>query len=125
VCAIWRAAAVIASAVVDQLPIERIALGAHGDAVHHRHRVDRIVAGGRFGRQHHCVGAVIDGCRDVRGFGARRRRCVDHRIQHLRRDDHRLAVAAAGADDALLQRRHVLGRHLDAEIAARDHDRVT
>ena len=31
---------------------------------------------------------------------------------------------AAGGEDALLQRRHGLGRHLDAEIAARHHDAV-
>ena len=85
---------------------------------------DRVLARGRFGRQHHRVGAVVDRGGHVRGFGARGHRRADHRFEHLRGDDHRLAQPAAGAHDALLDRRHLLGRHLHAEVAARDHHRV-
>ena len=49
---------------------------------------------------------------------------MDHGIEHLGRHDHRLAGQAAGPDDPLLQARHLLGRHLDAEIAARHHDGI-
>src|SRR3954453_20393121 len=51
-------------------------------------------------------------------------RARDHRFEHLGRDHHRLAEAARGAGDALLQARHLLERHLDAEVAAGDHDGV-
>jgi hypothetical protein len=39
-------------------------------------------------------------------------------------DDHRLAGRAGGAQDPPLDARHPLGRHLDPEVAARDHHRV-
>ena len=45
-------------------------------------------------------------------------------FEHLRRDDHRLSELARAGDDPVLQRRHALGRKLDAKVAARDHDRV-
>jgi hypothetical protein len=62
--------------------------------------------GGGFRRQHDGVGALEDRGRDVRDLGARRHRACDHRFQHLRRDDDRLAGAAAGARDLLLDARH-------------------
>ena len=78
--------------------------------------------GGRFRRQHHGIGAVVDGGRDVGRLGPRRRRRLDHRFEHLRRDDHRLAGRRQSADQLLLPAGHVLRRDLDAEIAARHHD---
>ncbi len=53
------------------------------------------------------------------GTGAR-----DHAFQHLRRDDDRLTGGAGLARDLLLQAGHLLDRHLDAEIAARNHEAV-
>ena len=75
-------------------------------------------------RQHHRVGAVINRRRHVRDFGARGRGRVHHRLQHLRRHDHRLAGVAAGAHDGLLRDRHLLRRHFDAKVAARHHHGV-
>ena len=49
---------------------------------------------------------------------------LDHRFEHLRRDHHRLAGAAGGAGDALLDAGDPLERQLDAEIAARHHQRI-
>ncbi len=48
----------------------------------------------------------------------------DHRLEHLGRDDDRLGVVAADLDRALLHDRDLLERHLDAEVAAGDHDAV-
>ena len=133
VSATCRAAAAIASAPVASGSVRRtcsdgryIALILHflGDAVHGRHRLDRILAGRRFRRQHHRVGAVEDRGGDVGDLRARRHRACDHRFQHLGRDNHRLAGVAAGARHFLLHARHFLQRHLDAEIAARHHQRV-
>ena len=61
---------------------------------------------------------------DVGDFGARRHRARDHRFQHLRGDDDRLAGAAAQARHVLLHAGDLFQRHLDAEIAARDHQRI-
>ena len=49
---------------------------------------------------------------------------LDHRLQHLRRRDHRLEILRCAADDVLLNRRHLLRRNFDAQIAARHHDSV-
>ena len=48
----------------------------------------------------------------------------DHRLEHLRRRDRRLPVLERAEDDPLLDERHGRGADLDAEVAARDHDRV-
>ena len=133
VSAIWRAAAEIASAPVASgsvrwawmmLRVVGVALDLGGDPVHGRDRLDGKGAGGGLGRQHDRVGAFEDGGRDVRDLGAGRHRRGDHRFQHLRGDDHRLAGAAGGAGDLLLDAGHLLERHLDAEVAAGDHQRV-
>ncbi len=42
------------------------------------HRLDRIGAGGAFGRQHHRIGALVDRGGDVRDLGAGRHRAFDH-----------------------------------------------
>ena len=100
---ICRAAAAMASAPVASGSARcasrcrgdrSVALDLLGDAVHGRDRLDRILAGGAFGRQHDGVGAFEDRGGDVGDFGAGRHRRLDHRFQHLRRDDHRLAGAA-------------------------------
>ena len=49
---------------------------------------------------------------------------MDHRFEHLGRDDHRLAGAARGARDPLLDAGDPFERHLHAEIAARHHQRI-
>ena len=66
-----------------------------------------------------------------RGSRSRRRsprrasaRRVDHRLEHLRRRDHRLPALERPEDDPLLEQRHERRADLDAEVAARDHHRV-
>ena len=113
-----------AALAFDDLAVDVFVLRAAGDAVHHRHGGFRIGAGSRFRRQHHRIGAFIDRLRHVRDFGAGRHRRGDHRFQHLGRHHHRLAGFAGGAQDALLQPGHGFQRHLDAQIAARHHQRV-
>ena len=110
--------------VVGPLAVAGLALGARRDPRHRRHDQRRIVADRRLGRQHHGVGAVEHGVGDVADLGARRRRGVDHRLQHLRRRDDRGALLDAVADDPLLQVRDVLERAVDAEVAAGHHHGV-
>src|SRR5690348_2239296 len=48
----------------------------------------------------------------------------DHRLQHLRRRDHRPAKAIAQSNDALLRPWHFLEWQLDAQVPARDHHSI-
>ncbi len=61
---------------------------------------------------------------DVGDLGAGRHRRDDHRFEHLGGDDHRLAGAAGGAGDLLLDAGDALQRHFHAEVAARHHEGV-
>ena len=94
------------------------------DPLHHRHRFDGILPCRGFLRQHHRVRAVINGGGDIGCFGPGGRGRMDHGIEHLGRHDYRRAGQTASPDDPLLQARHLLGRHLDAEISARHHDGI-
>ena len=49
---------------------------------------------------------------------------MHHRLEHLRRGDNRLPALERRGDDPLLDERHHRDADLDAEVAARDHDRV-
>ena len=109
---------------LDELPIVGIGIDLPQDPVHHLNGFDRILARGRFRRQHHGIRAVIDRRRDVGGLRTRGHGRTDHRFQHLRGDDHRLPQPPAGAHDAALDRRHLFRRQLHAQVAARDHDGI-
>ena len=54
--------------------------------------------------------AVEHRVRDVARLGARRLGVVDHRLEHLRRGDHRLPALERRADDPLLEQRHLRRR---------------
>ena len=99
-------------------------LGGERDAGHRRDGLDGVGADGGLAGEHHGVRAVEDGVGDVARLGARRDGALDHRLQHLRRGDDGEARLKRVGDDALLEERHALRRHLDAEVAARDHHRV-
>ena len=64
------------------------------DAVHGLNRLERVLAHRRLGREHDGVGAVQDGVGHVGRLGPGRPRSVNHRLEHLRRGDDRLAVQA-------------------------------
>ena len=68
-----------------------VQLGLGDDARHHGDGLNRILAHGRLAGEHDGVGAVVDGVGHVGDFGARGARVFDHRLQHLRRRDDRLA----------------------------------
>ena len=98
----------------------------HGprDPVHEPHRLGGKLADGRLAGEHDRARPVEDRVGHVRRLGARRLGRVDHRLEHLRRRDHRLAALEGAQDDPLLQERHRDRTHLDPEIAACDHHRV-
>ena len=101
-----------------------VVLGGGDDPRHGLHRRQRVAARRRLAGEHQGVGAVEHRVGDVGGLGAGGAGLLHHRFEHLGGDDHRPAEAAAGGDDPLLQHRHPVDRHLDAEVAARHHHRV-
>lgn len=107
----------------DGVVLERF-LHAQGDGTHHLDRLDGVIAARGLAREHDGVRAVKDGVADVRDLRACGARVRGHGFEHLRGDDDGLADGIALADDFLLDDRDILCRHLDAEIAARDHDAV-
>ena len=106
------------------VPVAEARLDRPRDPVHVRDRLDRVLAHRRLAGEHQRRRPVEHGVRDVARLGARRLRLVDHRLEHLRRGDHRLPAVERALDDPLLQERHRRRADLDAEVAARDHDRV-
>ena len=85
-----------------------------------RKQTDRCLSG-----QHDRVHAGVHGVCGVTDLGPRGPSLGRHRLEHLRRQDDRNAVMPRPARDFLLRARHAFERHLEAEIAPGDHDRVT
>ncbi len=98
--------------------------GGQSDAVHHLDRFARVLADGRFAREHAGVAAVENGVGHVGGLGPRRPPRVLHAVEHLRGDDHRLLMFAAGGHDLLLHHGHPGHVDLHAQVAAGHHDAV-
>ena len=94
------------------------------DPVHVGDRLDRVLPDRGLAGQHQRRAAVEDRVGDVARLRTGRLGLVDHRLEHLRRRDHRLAALQGGDDDPLLQQRHERDADLDAEVAASDHHRV-
>ncbi len=101
-----------------------VGLGRGGDTGHGADGRQRVSAGGGLGGEHDGIGPVENGVGDIGSFGTRGHRILDHALEHLRGDDAGLAELAAGTDDAFLNERYLCKVHLDAEIAAGDHDTV-
>ena len=106
-------------ALVDERRLHRAR-----DRVHLRHRPQREGARRGLGREHDRGRAVEDRVCDVGHLRPRRLGLVDHRLEHLRRGDHRATGVAGTLDDSLLDERHLRDADLDAEVAPRHHDRV-
>jgi hypothetical protein len=87
-------------------------------------RADRELPDRRLARQHHRVGPVVDRVGHVADLGPGRGRLLDHALEHLGRDDHRLAGHLAPPDQVLLHDRHLGEVHLDPEVPAGDHQPV-
>ena len=98
--------------------------GFEADVGHFDDGLQRIAAGGGFGRGHHRVGAVQHGVGHVADFGAGRHRVVDHRLHHVGRGDHHLVQLAGHLDHAFLQGRNRGVADLHGQVTAGDHDAV-
>ena len=99
-------------------------LDREGDPVHHRDRLDGVVADRGLAGEHDRRGAVEDRVRDVGRLGPCRLRRMDHRLEHLRGGDHRLRALEGMVDDPLLEERHLGRADLDAEVTPGDHHAV-
>jgi hypothetical protein len=105
-------------------PLFAVVFGLADNGGHHAHGLDGVLAAGRLARQHHRVGAVVNGVGHVGGFGTRRQRVGHHRLEHLRGRNDNLALAVCRGDDTLLCGGHFLRRELDAQVAAGHHDAI-
>ena len=93
-----------------------------------RHRLygfQRVGAGGAFRREHHRIGVVQHGVGHIGDFGTGRHGVLDHRFHHLRGDDHGLVQAAGVQNDLFLDATQFGIAHLNAEVAAGHHHRIT
>ncbi len=102
-----------------------IALGFDRDRVHSCHSFDRVGTRSRFRRQHDRIGAVVDRRSNIRDFGTGWDGRAGHALQHLCRDDDRLADPSTFADQLALDGRNLLDWQLDAKIATRDHNAIS
>ena len=103
---------------------EVVALRLGDDPVHRLDRLERVAPGGALAGEHHRVGAVEHRVGHVRGLCPGRTRMLDHRLQHLGRDDHRTGMPPTGLDDPLLHDGHLVQGDLHSQVAARDHHPV-
>ena len=87
----------------------RVAFNGPRDLRHGLHRLDWPVTDRRFAGEHNGIGPIEDRVRDVACFGAGRTWVLDHRLQHLGRGDHRLAMCVRQADESLLDDRYLVG----------------
>ncbi len=94
------------------------------DPVHGLDGLDRVLAGSRFGRQHHRVGAIHDRIGHVKNLGPGGNRVLDHRFHHLGGRDHHAVHLARGADQVFLRCRQFGVADLNTKITACDHDDV-
>ena len=110
--------------VDHRLEMRLVALDLAGDAGHRLHRLHGEIAHGGLVAQHHGVHTLVNGAGHVAHLGARRTRGLDHRIEHLRGDDHGTLGADTLLDDTPLRVGNHLGGKLHAQVAAGDHDAV-
>ena len=118
------ALAVLEAALNEEILVLEGFLDAASDAVHRGNSLDRVIAGSRLAGEHDGIRTIEDGVADIGDLSARRARVALHGVEHLRSDDDRLASLVALADDLFLDQRNVLGRNLNAEVTASDHDAV-
>src|ERR1051326_7184795 len=116
-------------AALDELGVFKIirpaaALDAPGDAVEDFDALEWIFANGRLAAEHDGVGLLKNGVGHVGDFGAGRHRRFNHAFEHVRGDNHGPAQAETGFYNPPLDNRQLLVRDFDAEITARDHDRI-
>ena len=115
--------------VADAMPSESLGqrklFGALTDLGHCSNGFDRVLADRGFARQHYSIGAVHNRVRHIGHLGTCRNRVLNHRLHHLGRGDYDLAALARFSNQVLLNARQLRVAHLDAEIAARDHDDVS
>jgi hypothetical protein len=101
--------------VLEHRVVVERGLGLAADLGHDLDRLDGEPARSGLAREHDAVGAVEHGVCDVGRLGARRPRVLDHRLEHLRRRDDRLARVVALLDHHLLCEEDLLGRNLHTQ----------
>ena len=99
-----------------------LGLGVGGDERHGADGLDRVLADRGLAREHDGRGAVKDGVCHVGDLGAGGARVFGHGVEHLGGGDDALALGDGHLDQVLLDLGQLVVGHLDAEVAARDHE---
>ena len=92
-----------------------------------RHRCDdlhRELADRRLRRQHHGVGAVQHGVRNIEDLCPCWHGIVNHRFHHLRGGDHHAVSLSGRRDEILLNTDQLCVAYLDTEVTARHHHAI-
>ena len=104
--------------------LANVLLGFGRDPCHAIDRFDGVLPDGGFAGKHHRIGAVVDCVGHIARLSPRRSWVLLHRIEHVRRRNHRLACRTRFGNQLLLHRWHALERNFHAQVAACHHNAI-
>ena len=107
--------------MVEANLIINIVFGIIGNFVHNLDCFNRVLSDCGFTRKHNSRGAVINCVCNVRYFGSCRAWIFYHRLKHLGCRNNNLACLIHLLDNHFLDRRDLLERHLNAQVASCNH----
>ena len=94
------------------------------NARHGLNSLYRILTAGSFARKHQGICTVEDSVGNICNLGTCRTRILNHGVEHLCSYDYRLLSLHALGDDAALDTRDSLDRHLNTQITTGNHDTI-
>ena len=97
----------------------------YANVVHHCNTLERPRAFGRFAAQHDAISTVANSIGDISNLSAGGARVLDHRFQHLSRNNDNFARCVALLKHHFLSKENLGKRNFNSEIATSDHDAVT
>ena len=95
-----------------------------GNACHSLNSLYRILTAGCFARKHQGVCTVEDSVGNICNLGTCRTRILDHGVEHLCSHDYRFLSLHALGDDAALDTRDSLDRHLNTQVTTGNHNAI-
>jgi len=95
-----------------------------GDARHSLNSLYRILTASCFARKHQGICTVEDSVGNICNLGTCRTRILDHGVEHLCSHDYRFLSLHALGDDAALDTRDSLDRHLNTQVTTGNHNAI-
>ena len=112
-------------ALSGKAPGRPMCFGERGDFRQHRDCFLRKFSHRRFAGEHDAIGAIENCVRHISCLGAAGQTAGNHRFEHLRRSDDGFTRKVRFRNKLLLSVRDLFDRHLNTEIAARNHDTIS